>query len=181
MLDDIVAHDIAQGISVPIPTTQNCLLPPWARIASRLRAHPTGLALLISEQTFQEQPCIRRHALLREQRTYPFLDLSKRRRPQRKRLLNRRCLRPRPPNHGCPWIQTFPKIATVMLGACPNSRCSILSESDSTLGYEQVFSPLEYRSDAAAAGECAGLRAERPCLAVYRLTGAGEPRSQEDQ
>src|SRR6476619_6212414 len=74
MLDDIVAHDIAQGISVPIPTTQNCLLPPWARIASRLRAHPTGLALLISEQTFQEQPCIRRHALLREQRTYPFLD-----------------------------------------------------------------------------------------------------------
>src|ERR1700745_3657533 len=115
MLDDIVAHDIAQGISVPIPTTQNCLLPPWARIASRLRAHPTGLALLISEQTFQEQPCIRRHALLREQRTYPFLDLSKRRRPQRKRLLNRRCLRPRPPNHGCPWIQTFSKSATVML------------------------------------------------------------------
>src|SRR5260370_2596629 len=52
----------------------------------------------------------------REQRTYPFLDLSKRRRPQRKRLLNRRCLRPRPPNHGCPWIQTFPKEATVMLG-----------------------------------------------------------------
>src|SRR5258707_10457925 len=54
------------------------------------------------------------------------------------------------------------------LGACPNSRCSILSESDSTLGYEQVFSPLEYRSDTAAAAECAGLRAERPCLAVYR-------------
>src|SRR6266851_9324969 len=38
-----------------------------------------------------------------------------------------------------------------LLGACPNSRCSTLSESDSTLGYEQVFSPLEYRSDAAAA------------------------------
>src|SRR5258707_15560273 len=54
------------------------------------------------------------------------------------------------------------------LGACPNNRCSILSESDSTLGHEQVFSPLEYRSDAAAAAECAGLRAERPCLAVYR-------------
>jgi hypothetical protein len=33
----------------------------------------------------------------------------------------------------------------LVLGACPNSRCSILSESDSTLGYEQVFSPLEYR------------------------------------
>src|SRR5438067_11527778 len=116
MLDDIVPDDIAQGISVPISTTQNRLLPPWARIASRLRAHPAGLALLISEQTFQEQACIRRNTLLREQRTYPFLDLSKRRRPQRKRLLNRRCLRPRLPNHGCPWIQTFPKEATVMLG-----------------------------------------------------------------
>src|SRR5713226_5482360 len=66
------------------------------------------------------------------------------------------------------------------LGACPNSRCSIPSESDSTLGYEQVFSPLEYRSDAAFAAECAGLRAERPCLAVYRRAGAGEPRSQGD-
>src|SRR3984893_4428698 len=48
-----------------------------------------------------------------------------------------------------------------VLGACPNSRCSILSESDSSLSYEQVFSPLEYRSDTAAAAECAGLRAER--------------------
>src|SRR5882762_4868050 len=54
------------------------------------------------------------------------------------------------------------------LGACLNSRCSILSESDSTFGYEQVFSALEYRSDAASAAECAGLRAERPCVAVYR-------------
>src|ERR1700674_4757291 len=59
-------------------------------------------------------------------------------------------------------------IAVAALGACPNSRCSILSESDSRLSYEQVFSPLEYRPDAAAAAECAGLRAERPCLAVYR-------------
>src|SRR5260370_38917459 len=116
MVDGIGAHDSAEVIRVPIPTPQNCLLPPWARIASRLRPLPTGLALLISEQTFQEQARIRRHTLLREQRTYPFLDLSKRRRPQRKRLLKRRCLRPRPPNHGCPWIQTFPKEATVMLG-----------------------------------------------------------------
>src|SRR5258708_14728785 len=115
MLDDIVAHDIAQGISVPIPTTKNCLLSPWARIASRLRTHPAGLALLISEQTFQEQACIRRNTLLREQRTYPFLDLSKRRRPQRNRLLTRRCPRPRHPNHGCPWIQGPATIATVML------------------------------------------------------------------
>jgi transposase len=28
-----------------------------------------------------------------------------RRRPQRKRLFNRRCRRPRSSNHGCPWIQ----------------------------------------------------------------------------
>src|SRR6476646_2100744 len=67
------------------------------------------------EQAFQEKAGIRRDTLLREQRTYPFLDLTKRRRPQRKRLLNRRYLRPRHPNHGCPWIQTFPKSATVML------------------------------------------------------------------
>src|SRR5260370_21887545 len=59
-------------------------------------------------------------------------------------------------------------LPAIALGACPNSRCSILSESDSTFGYEQVFSPLEYRSDAASAAECAGLRAERPCVAVYR-------------
>src|SRR5205823_2129776 len=87
MLDDIAVHDIAQGISVPVSTTQNRLLPPWAGVASRFRAHPTGLALLISEQTFQEQAGIRRHTLLCEQRTYPFLDLAKRRRPQRKRHL----------------------------------------------------------------------------------------------
>jgi hypothetical protein len=62
------------------------------------------------------------------------------------------------------WVKNF----IDHLGACPNSRCSILSESDSTLGDEQVFSPLEYRSDAASAAECAGFRAERPCLAVYR-------------
>ena len=54
------------------------------------------------------------------------------------------------------------------LGACPNSRCSILVESDSTFGDEQVFSSLEYRSDAASATECAGFCSEGPCLAVYR-------------
>src|SRR6202048_5048869 len=115
MLDDIITYDIAQGISIPIHATQDRLLPPWAGIASRLRAHPTGLALLISEQTFQEQTCIRRNTLLPEQRTYPLLDLPKRRRPQRKRLLNRRCPRPRSSNHGCPLIQKLANNATVML------------------------------------------------------------------
>src|SRR3981189_1570155 len=81
MLDDIIADDIAQAISIPIPATEDRLLPPRARIASCLRAHPTSFALLISEQTFQKQACIRRNTLLPEQRTYPRLDLPKRRRP----------------------------------------------------------------------------------------------------
>jgi hypothetical protein len=55
-LNDIVAHDIAQIISIPIPVTQDRLLSPWTRIASCLRPHPTGLALLIAEQTFQKRP-----------------------------------------------------------------------------------------------------------------------------
>src|SRR3979490_1637592 len=76
MLDDIVAYDIAQGIGIPIPPTQDRLLPPWARIASRLRAHPTGFAPLISEQTFQEQTGIRRNTLLCEQRTPPTTQAS---------------------------------------------------------------------------------------------------------
>src|SRR5471030_2821686 len=118
MLDAIIAYDIAQGIGIPIHATQDRLLTPWAGIASRLRTHPTGLALLIPEQAFQEQTCIRRNALLSEQRTYPLLDLPKRRRPQRKRLLNRRCPRPRSSNHGCPWIQKPAKSATVMLAQC---------------------------------------------------------------
>src|SRR5260370_25778342 len=115
MLDDIIAYDIAQGIRIPIHAAQDRLLPPGAGIASRLGAHPTSLALLISKQAFQEQAGVCRNALLSEQRTYPLLDLPKRRRPQRKRLLNRRCPRPRSSNHGCPWIQKPVKKATVML------------------------------------------------------------------
>src|ERR1700694_4016751 len=117
MLDDIVTHDIAQRIGVPIPATQDRLLPPWAAIAGRLRAPPTCLALLVPEQTFKKQARIRRNTFLREQRTYPLLNFPKRRRPQRKRLLNRRCTRPRLPNHGCPWIQMPSEKATVMLAA----------------------------------------------------------------
>ncbi len=81
MLDDIIADDIAQSIGIPIPPTQDRLLPPRARIAGRLRAHPTRLALLIPEQTFQKQAGIGRNTLLQKQRTYPLLDLPKRRRP----------------------------------------------------------------------------------------------------
>src|SRR5882672_9740210 len=42
MLDDIIAYDIAQGISIPIVATEDRLLPPRARIASGLCAHPTS-------------------------------------------------------------------------------------------------------------------------------------------
>ena len=66
MPDDIIADDIAQSISIPIPTTQDRLLPPRARIASCLRAHPTGFALLISEQTLEKQACIPRNTILIE-------------------------------------------------------------------------------------------------------------------
>ncbi|WP_166298060.1 hypothetical protein [Bradyrhizobium sp. 2S1] len=65
------------------------------------------------------------------------------------------------------WFGGEPGQALPDLGACLDSRCSNLVGSDSTLGDEQVFSALEHRSDAASAAECAGLRAERPCLAVY--------------
>src|ERR1035437_5080477 len=119
MLDDVIADDIAQAISIPIPATQDRLLPPRTGIASCLRAHPTGFALLISEQAFQKQACIRRNTILIEQRTYPFLDLTKRRRPQRKRLFNRRWPRPRHSNHGCPWIQKPGEKATVVLDCLP--------------------------------------------------------------
>ena len=105
MLDDIVAHDIAQGIGIPIPATKDRLLSPWTRIASRLRAHPAGLALLVAEQTFQKQAGVPRNLFLHEQWTYSLLDLPKRRSPQHQRLFNRRCLRPPgSSNHGCPSI-----------------------------------------------------------------------------
>src|SRR6266852_5379193 len=115
MLHDIVADNIAQGIGIPIPATKDRLLPPWTRIARRLGAHPTGLALLIAEQTFQKQACVPRNAFLPEQRTYPLLHFPTRRCPQCKRLFNRRCTRPRSSNHGCPWIQISSERATVML------------------------------------------------------------------
>ena len=60
------ADDVAQRIGVPIPAAQDGLPPPRAGVASRLGTHPTGLALLIAEQPFQEQTCIPRDTLLRE-------------------------------------------------------------------------------------------------------------------
>src|ERR1700693_2608642 len=83
--------------------------------------------------------------------------------------------------YGAKWVTQMGPLALFLpLGACPNSRCSILSESDSTFGHEQVFSPLEHRSNAAAATQRAGLCAKRPPVPVYCRAGAGEPRSQGD-
>src|SRR5450756_2037319 len=142
MLDDIIADDIAQAISIPIPATQDRLLPPRTGIASRLRAHPTGFALLISEQAFQKQACIRRNTILIEQRTYPFLDLTKRRRPQRKRLFNRRHPRPRSSNHGCPWIQKPAEKATVVLGDSHFAWQRLASELATALPHPSIAKPL---------------------------------------
>src|SRR5207245_10410566 len=57
---------------------------------------------------------------------YPLLDLTKRRRPQRKRLFNRRWLRPRSSNHGCPWIQKPAEKATVVLSRSGDQRVAAL-------------------------------------------------------
>jgi hypothetical protein len=66
MFDDIIANDIAQAVSIPIPATQDRLLPPRAGIASRFRSHPTGFALLIPGQTLEKQACIPRNTILIE-------------------------------------------------------------------------------------------------------------------
>lgn len=114
MLNDISRERCRARHQPSIPATQDRLLPPWTRIASCLRPHPTGLALLIAEQTFQKKACAPCNTFLPEQRTDSFLHLTKRRSPQPKRLFDRRCLRPRSSNHGCLWIQKSSR-ATVML------------------------------------------------------------------
>jgi hypothetical protein len=66
------------------------------------------------------------------------------------------------PDLNMPWRAKGQTIYTVLgtLGARPNSSGSILRGSDSRLRYEQAFSPLECRSDIAAACAGAGLCAE---------------------
>src|SRR5271168_3221839 len=81
-IDHRINDDAAMVLFLPwFGVTKDRLLPPWTRIASRLRAHPTGLALLIAEQTLQKQACVPRNTFLPEQRTYPLLHLTKRRSP----------------------------------------------------------------------------------------------------
>ena len=78
VLDDIVAHDVAQRIRFPPVPTQKRLLPPRTGVAGRLSAHPPGLATLITKQTVQEKPRVYRRTLLRKQRLYPSLHLPQR-------------------------------------------------------------------------------------------------------
>ena len=100
----IIAHDVAQRISVPLAATQNGLLPPRPRIASRFRPHPAGLSPLLAEQTLEKILRRQRHARLREQRPHPTLHLTQRRCPQFQRRLDRCSRHPKIPmtNHGDP-------------------------------------------------------------------------------
>ena len=94
VLDDIVPHDVAQRIRVPSATAQNGLLAPRPRIASRLRAHPAGLAALIAQHAVQEQTRRRCYPLLREQRPDPRFHIPQRRGPKLQRRLDRSARHP---------------------------------------------------------------------------------------
>jgi hypothetical protein len=64
--DEKLVRLIAQAVSIPIPATQDRLLPPRPGIASRFRSHPAGFALLVPEQTLEKQACIPRNTILIE-------------------------------------------------------------------------------------------------------------------
>src|SRR5262249_20123624 len=66
MFGDIVADHVPQRVGIPPIAAQKCLLPPRTRVARRLRAHPSGLATLVAEQSVNEKPRIQRCTLLRE-------------------------------------------------------------------------------------------------------------------
>jgi hypothetical protein len=66
MLNDILAHQVAQRISIPSVSAQKRLLPPRTRIAGRLGSHPSRLASFIAKNAIQEQSCVYRRTLLRK-------------------------------------------------------------------------------------------------------------------
>ena len=69
MLHDMLAHDVAQRVGIPLSTAKQRLLSPGAIIAGRLRTHPARLARLAAEQCIQELPRRDRNTILREQWT----------------------------------------------------------------------------------------------------------------
>src|SRR3954453_15990959 len=73
VLDDILAHDVAQRIDIPAAPPQDRLLPPGAGITGRLGPHPPRLTPLLPEQSVKKHTGRRRHPFLREQRTHPRL------------------------------------------------------------------------------------------------------------
>jgi hypothetical protein len=75
MFDDILANKIPQRIGIPTVPAKQFLLPPWARIARRLRTHPAGLALLLAEQPIEKPAGIHRRSLLREQLPHPTFHI----------------------------------------------------------------------------------------------------------
>jgi hypothetical protein len=76
MLDDVLAHDVAQRISIPAPTAKNGLLPPRTRIPRRLGPHPSRLAPLSPQQPVQEQTGRCRDTRLGEQGADARLGLA---------------------------------------------------------------------------------------------------------
>src|SRR5246127_4700751 len=111
----VLTYNVAQRVGVPLPPAQDRLLAPRAWIAGRFRPHPTRLTRLVAQQSVEKLPRRGCDPLLRKQRTDALLGISQRRSPQRQRIFNRRATNHQIPNHGHPWIQNSPKIATVML------------------------------------------------------------------
>src|SRR5271156_1459041 len=115
MLNNVVAHDIAQGVGIPAAASQQSLLPPGARITRSLGAHPSGLARLVAEQNIEKIASRRRNTILREQWPDAPLHIAQRRCPKLQCIFNRRAATHHVLNHGCPLIQNFDKNATVVL------------------------------------------------------------------
>lgn len=78
MLDNVLAHHVAQRIGIPAAAAEDRLLAPRPRIASRLRPHPPRLAPLRPQKPFQEQRRRQGQAFLREQGAQQALGFLKR-------------------------------------------------------------------------------------------------------
>ncbi len=71
----VIAYNVAQPFRIPPATAQDRLLTPQARIASRFRAHPPGLARIVPSNPSKNCPCRCRHPLLAKQQTKPRLHI----------------------------------------------------------------------------------------------------------
>src|SRR3954469_13426084 len=61
VLDNILAHDVAQRIGIPAAPPQDRLLPPGAGVTGRFRPHPARLASLLPQQPITKQNRRGRH------------------------------------------------------------------------------------------------------------------------